>query len=350
LQISNLTENREGEISSIQVTGLVGAPRNTRSNRDYLSFFVNRRWINNRMLTYAVEEAYHGLIMQGKHPVAVINITIPSPEIDINVHPSKTEIKFKDERAVFGAVQKAVRQTLVQSSPVPQVEETRPKFSVPETSFIAPSSMVLPEKKEFPPVGHPDQPAPVPLISLPLLRVLGQMSRSYIAAEGPDGLYLIDQHAAHERIQFENIRQQRESGKMDVQGLLQPVTFEVDIRQAPVMSSHLDEIVALGFNIEPFGSRTYLVRAVPAMLRDKDWAGMLRESLDNPSSRWSENLAVTLACHSAIRAGQVLSDSEMRELIKQLEKTALPHTCPHGRPTMIQLSMQRIEKEFGRTP
>jgi len=350
LQISNLTENREGEISSIQVTGLVGAPRNTRSNRDYLSFFVNRRWINNRMLTYAVEEAYHGLIMQGKHPVAVINITIPSPEIDINVHPSKTEIKFKDERAVFGAVQKAVRQTLVQSSPVPQVEETRPKFSVPETSFIAPSSMALPGKKEFPPVGHPDQPAPVPLISLPLLRVLGQMSRSYIAAEGPDGLYLIDQHAAHERIQFENIRQQRESGKMDVQGLLQPVTFEVDIRQAPVMSSHLDEIVALGFNIEPFGSRTYLVRAVPAMLRDKDWAGMLRESLDNPSSRWSENLAVTLACHSAIRAGQVLSDSEMRELIKQLEKTALPHTCPHGRPTMIQLSMQRIEKEFGRTP
>jgi DNA mismatch repair protein MutL len=114
------------------------------------------------------------------------------------------------------------------------------------------------------------------------------------------------------------------------------------------MSSHLAELAEFGFNIEAFGDRTYLVRAVPVLLIDKDWAAMLRESLDTLSGDWAEHLAVTLACHSAIRAGQVLSDSEMRELVKQLEKTILPNSCPHGRPTMIQLTLQRLEKEFGR--
>ncbi len=162
--------------------------------------------------------------------------------------------------------------------------------------------------------------------------------------------YLIDQHAAHERIQFEKIKNQRDAQKVEVQGLLEPVTFEVEPKQAAVLSSHLGELSDFGFNIEPFGERTYLVRAVPALLRDKDWAAMLRESLDTASGDWTENLAITLACHSAIRAGQVLSDSEMRELVKQLEQTALPNSCPHGRPTMIQLTIQQLEKEFGRTP
>jgi len=149
---------------------------------------------------------------------------------------------------------------------------------------------------------------------------------------------------------FENIKKQRESRKVEVQGLLPPATFEVEPRQSPLMSSHLGELADIGFDIEAFGDRTYLVRAVPALLRDKDWAGTLKESLDKSSGNWSENLIITLACHSAIRAGQVLSDSEMREMVKQLEQTALPHSCPHGRPTIVQLTMQQLEKEFGRTP
>jgi DNA mismatch repair protein MutL len=191
-------------------------------------------------------------------------------------------------------------------------------------------------------------PAITPLISLPLLRVLGQLERKYIIAEGPDGLYLIDQHAAHERIQFEKIRKQRENQKVEVQGFLELATFEVEPRQVSVLSTHQIELSSFGFNIEPFGERTYLVRTIPALLRDKDWMGPLRESLEALTSDWAENLAITVACHSAIRAGQILSDAEMRELVKQLEQVDLPHSCPHGRPTMIQLPYHQIEREFGR--
>jgi DNA mismatch repair protein MutL len=348
LEVKSQEEEFDSGKARIFVSGLAGSPRVTRSTRDYLSFFVNRRWVNNRMLSFAVEEAYHGLLMQGKHPIAVINITIPPEQIDVNVHPAKTEIKFQDERSIFSAVQRAVRQVLVQSSPVPQVEEVKSGFGVPSSPFSIPPP-VLNFKPRVPDSHDVERiPAPTPLISLPLLRVLGQLARNYIVAEGENGLFLIDQHAAHERILFEKIKAQRETRKVEVQGLLQPVTFEVEPRQSTILSAHLGELSDLGFTVEAFGDRTFLVRAVPALLRDRDWSGMLRESLETSSGNWSENLAITLACHSAIRAGQILSDAEMREMVKQLEQVALPHSCPHGRPTMIQITIQRLEKEFGR--
>lgn len=351
----NMLEVKSQEItfdsgkSSITVTGMVSSPRISRANRDYLSFFVNRRWVNNRLLSFAVEEAYHDLLMQGRHPVAVINIALPANQIDVNVHPSKSEIKFQDERTIFAAVQRSVREVLVRTSPVPRVDEIKPRFGIPSTPFTmapVPAGLKNPEKAAVPAV---DRPPVTPLISLPLLRVLGQLARSYIVAEGPDGLFLIDQHAAHERIQFEKIKNQRDKQKVEVQGLLEPVTFEVEPKQAAVMNEHLAEMADLGFSIEVFGERTFLVRAVPSLIRDRDWKAMLRETLDASSREWTENLLSTLACHSAIRAGQVLSDDEMRELVKQLEQAALPNSCPHGRPTMIQITLQQIEKEFGRS-
>ena len=349
LEIKGQAEKFSTGQPSIVVTGLVGSPKIARSTRDYLSFFVNRRWVNNRMLGFAVEEAYQGLLMQGKHPLGVINIALPSEIIDVNVHPSKTEIKFQDERVVFGAVQKAVRQVLVQSTPVPQIEERKVAFGTTVTPVSGPQGPVNWERLTTKARTSPEMPSPTPLITLPLLRVLGQLARNYIVAEGPEGLFLIDQHAAHERIMLEKIKSQRENRQVEVQGLLEPVTFDVEPRLAPTMDSHLGELADFGFTIEAFGGRTYLVRTVPAVLRDRDWQAALRESLDTSGSDWAENLVNTLACHSAIRAGQVLSDSEMRELIKLLEKTALPNSCPHGRPTMVQLTVARIEKEFGRS-
>jgi DNA mismatch repair protein MutL len=331
----------------ITVTGMVGSPKISRSNRDYLSFFVNRRWVNNRMLAFAVEEAYHGLLMQGKHPLAIINIGIAPQLVDVNVHPAKTEIKFQDEHAVFAAVQKAVRQTLIKTAPVPQLEEAKSSFGIPLRPLSASGPMASSQNVRGAVGVEISQPA-IPLISLPLLRVLGQLARCYIVAEGPDGLFLIDQHAAHERIIFEKIKGQRDSRNVEVQGLLEAVTFEVAPRQAAVLKAHGTELADFGFNLEAFGNHTFLVRAIPSVLRDRDWSAMLRESLDSLSDNWAENLAVTLACHSAIRAGKVLSDVEMRELVKQLEQTSLPNTCPHGRPTMIQMSLQRLLKEFGR--
>ena len=225
-----------------------------------------------------------------------------------------------------------------------------PHFSTPSTPFSTPRpSLPLPSERVTPSSQASPSPSPTPLISLPLLRVLGQLARNYIVTEGPDGLYIIDQHAAHERIMLEKIKSLQADRKPEVQGLLEPVPFEVEPRQVSILDFHLEELHEVGFSLEAFGERTYLVRAIPAMLRDRDWAAALREILDKPSASWTENLAITLACHSAIRAGQVLSDNEMRELIKQLEKTVLPNSCPHGRPTIIQLSLQKLEKEFGRS-
>jgi DNA mismatch repair protein MutL len=192
---------------------------------------------------------------------------------------------------------------------------------------------------------------PTPSFSLPVLRVLGQLASNYIAAEGPDGLYIIDQHAAHERIVFEKVKQQHAERRVEVQGLLEPFTLEVSPRQDEVLKSHYPELADFGFLIEPFGNRTYLVRTVPAWLDKKDWLGAIRELLDSGEDRgdWLDRVAISIACHSAIRAGQVLSDDEMRSLIHQLEQTALPNTCPHGRPTMLHLSRGQLEKEFGRS-
>jgi DNA mismatch repair protein MutL len=283
----------------------------------------------------------------GRHPVAVINISLPPQEVDINIHPTKSQVKFSNERAVFSAVHRAVRQTLVGQMPVPQVEAAA-------TQPIFPSAV---REAASPPyagaVSEQTPSVPTPTMSLPVLRVLGQLNNSYIVAEGPDGLYLIDQHAAHERVLFDRIEQQRSQKEVEVQGLLEPMTLEVSPQQEAVLRSRHESMAEFGFSIEPFGDRTFLVRALPALLHDKDWAGMLRELLDSllqgDSGDWVEVITQSMACHGAVRAGQTLTDAEMRELVRQLEQCATPHTCPHGRPTMIHLSSGQLKREFGRT-
>jgi DNA mismatch repair protein MutL len=188
--------------------------------------------------------------------------------------------------------------------------------------------------------------------SLPVLRVVGQVMNRYIVAEGPDGLYLIDQHAAHERIRYDKVKQQRETRQPEVQGLLEPATIEVSPRQDAVMRSCLRSLADFGFTLEAFGERTYLVRSVPALVTGDDWPAMLREMLDTLSGeergKWEERMVATIACHGSIRSGQALTDEEMRALVRQLEQTTHPHTCPHGRPTVIRLSAAQLEREFGR--
>jgi DNA mismatch repair protein MutL len=336
-----------GAVLSPLVTGMVGSPAISRSNRDYLSLFVNRRWTNSRLLAWAVEEAYHGLLMSGKHPVAIINLSLSPKEVDVNIHPTKSEVKFQNEHAVFSAVQKAVRRTLIELMPVPKIEAVATAYgapSVPRQELLVSAeaeSILTPS----PPLAHQ-----TPAVTLPALRILGQLSSSYIIAEGPDGLYLIDQHAAHERILFERLKDQRSRQEIEVQGLLQPVTFEVNPKQEEVLKSQCENLAEFGFSIEPFGERTFLVRAVPALLANKDWAEMVRELLDFGGEKgdWGEKIAISMACHGAVKAGQVLTDDEMRELVRQLEQIAVPHTCPHGRPTMIRLSLGQLRKELGR--
>ncbi len=332
----------------IHVTGMVGTPELARAGRDFLSFFVNRRWVNSRTLAYAVEEAYSGLLMTGKHPVAIIDISLPTDAVDVNIHPAKSEVKFRAEGEVFRAVQKAVRQALTAQMPVPKIEDVVASYKAmpphqldqlwgKTTLKSTPSTMEV---------------QPTLTASLPVLRVVGQVMNSYIVAEGPDGLYLIDQHAAHERIRYDKVLKQREQKKPEVQGLLEPATLEVTPRQDAIMRSCLGQLTDFGFSLESFGDRTYLVRTVPALVAGDNWTGMLKELLDGlvgeERSKWDEKIVASLACHGAIKAGQALSDEEMRTLVRQLEQTANPHTCPHGRPTVIKLSAIQLEREFGR--
>jgi DNA mismatch repair protein MutL len=335
--------------SSPRVAGMVSSPSINRSGRGYLSFFINRRWVNSRLLARAVTEAYHGLLMEGKHPVAVINISLPPSEVDVNVHPTKTEVKFRNEQIIFTAVQKAVRRALVELMPVPRIEEAFTAYTSPRE----PGPTLWTSVSGSSPVSSLPVTSPSPSICLPMLRILGQLLNSYIAAEGPDGLYLIDQHAAHERILLEKIKTQRSRQGIEMQVLLESVTLDVNPRQAEVLKSCYEDLAEFGFSIEPFGDRTYIVRAMPRLLHNKDWMGMLRQLLDSSpgddGANWVESIAISLACHSAIRAGQILTDDEMRELVRQLEQTALPNTCPHGRPTLIHLSSGQLEKGFGRS-
>jgi len=346
---------------SIRVTGMVGAPELGRSNRDFLSFFVNRRWVSSRTLAYAVEEAYSGLLMTGRHPMAVLDITIPPEEIDVNIHPAKSEVKFRNDSAVFRSVQKAVRQTLTAQLPVPKIEEVATSYKAYQSTAMPPGSMTEQLQRLRGVTDHagragttvPEETAPRLTDSLPVLRVAGQVFNGYIVAEGPDGMYIIDQHAAHERIRYNAVLKQREQRKPEVQGLLEPVTFEVTPRQDAIIRSSLEQLADFGFTIESFGDRTYLARAVPAMVAGDDWTKLLKELLDalagEERSQWEDKIAASIACHGAVKRGQALSDEEMRSLVRQLEQTANPHTCPHGRPTVIRLSAAQLEREFGRS-
>jgi DNA mismatch repair protein MutL len=324
------------------VAGLASSPALTRSNRNYLSFFVNRRWVYSALLTRATEDAYHGLLMDGHHPVTVINISLPAQELDVNIHPTKSQVRFCHEQAVFHSVQRAVgdvldRTPIASSKPVP--------FSVSSGQWQSPR-MITDNEPTF-------VVSQLPTLELPVLRILGQLASTYVIAEGPDGLYLIDQHAAHERIVYDRILAQWSQREVEVQALLQPITIEFSPREEETMRAGEKALAEFGFAIEPFGNRSYLIRTIPAIVAGANVTEIVSALLDGLASKdspapWEETIAQSLACHGAIRAGQQLSNEEMRELIKQLEQTKQPRTCPHGRPTMIHLSAHRLEKEFGR--
>jgi DNA mismatch repair protein MutL len=279
--------------------------------------------------------------MDGKHPMAVINISLPAEEVDVNIHPTKAQVKFRHEQTVFAIAEEAVKRALAKA---PIAKPGAMPF--PATSWAQQGSWMIREKE---PISITALPAP----GLPVLRVVGQIANTYIVAEGPDGLYIIDQHAAHERILYERILAQWLKREIEIQGLLQTITIELSPTEEEVLGINKELLTQFGFTIEPFGDRSYLIRAVPVLVAKTNVIEVVSTLLGSLTSRdsstlWEEKIAQSLACHSGIRAGQQLRDEEMRELIRQLEQAKQPRTCPHGRPTMIHLSSHQLEKEFGR--
>ena len=342
----------DDERTAINVSGLASPPHISRASRGYVSLFVNRRWVQNRRLTFAVEEAYSGLLPTGRRPIAIVDLRLPCEELDVNVHPTKAEVRFRQEREAFAAVQRAVRQALLEQAPVPSsggVGVAQP--AAPEETTPPPLWQRAVEAEGQPKTAAGAAPPP-PKVSLPMLRVVGQIGNTYIVAEGPDGMYLIDQHAAHERVLFEEICAARQRQAVDAQGLLEPTIVEISPRQKEIILAYYETLSEHGFQLEPFGERTYLVRAIPAVLAAKDLSQTFAELLDTLGEEAAvdqqDRVAFSLACHAAVTAGQALAPEEMRELVRQLEQTEVPHTCPHGRPTMIHMSTALLEKEFRR--
>lgn len=464
-------------------SGYISLPTCYKSTRQHMSFFVNRRWVLSRMLTYAVEEAYHSLLLTGRHPIAVVNISVDPTQIDVNVHPAKTEIRFLREKRVYSAIQRAVRQAILEEAGIPEWGKGNAgaQFIAPNTpanhastssvtfppepleldleemaedevvgaQFIAPTeddaSPAYPQDNPWltvteeesgtkPPqlsrlwqshihshntldthaanqlhgnVGAPlvgarpdldpstiagttsdsatmpsldttldpgamseayagpniqgtstisSQDTTAKVSRLPTLRVVGQLSQSYIVTEGPDGMYLVDQHAAHERILLERMVAALQARTPLSQLLLTPIKLELAPSELGAIEDHLQQLEQIGFTLEILEDNTLQVRAIPDVLIKQMNARSLHELLAELTApehlghaeTWEEHALANVACKAAIKANYFLTVSEMREMIEQLGRTDAPYSCCHGRPTMIHFSLSALEREFGR--
>jgi len=360
----------------IRVAGFISPTDLTRGNRQGMLFFVNGRPVQDAALSAALLRAYHTLLMVGRYPYAVLFVDVPPEDVDVNVHPSKAEVRFRDKDAVFRAVQRAARGALLAHTPVPDIQVGSPYQPPPEDGALGagapwdgapawgnagtdspaggaylPGTLPRPEAASAAPPSGEQPPLPG---SVPLLRLVGQIASAYLVAEGPDGLYLIDQHAAHERILFERFLSQQ-GGNLPSQALLEPAAVALPPDQARLLEEELPVLARLGFRVEAFGRNTFLVRALPALLAQMDPAAALRvlvedfEEDETPLQGQVEARIIARVCkRAAVKAGQTLSPQEQEALLRDLEACQSPRTCPHGRPTMIHLAVDVLERQFGR--
>jgi DNA mismatch repair protein MutL len=372
---SDESESEETIRSQVSVSGFVGPPSLHWSNRNHITLFANGRWIKDSSLTYAVIQAYHTLLPSGRYPLGVIFLNLPPEELDVNVHPAKTEVRFHHRNAVFSAVQRAVRQILVADSPIRSMGTWTAAASADHSSagwagrlnqnaFTRRDAQTQNEL-DLDWSGPPGviQPGVTASASadlggkqLPIMRVVGQVGAAYIITEGPEGMFLIDQHAAHERILYEQFLAEWDSEMVVSQGLVTGTAVHLSPSQATLLEEHLEVLSRLGFQVESFGPNAFVVRAIPAILAKLDPAQALvsvvedLERGDVPLQGKIEERIIMRVCKTAaIKAGQTLSLPEMEAMIRQLEACRNPHTCPHGRPTLIHLSVAQLAKEFGRT-
>jgi DNA mismatch repair protein MutL len=408
-----------------RVFGLASMSQDSYPTPRMVFVFVNRRAVRDRVLQRAVTQAYDTLIPRGRYPAVAVFVELRPEDVDVNVHPMKTEVRFRNSGAVFEAVYHALRERLadqttnVAPSAVPQRPEVSgAPISRSETpSGSAPTLRLVPdapaparaEQRALglgwgssraaeaaalydPPAGGSAAPA-IPAISMidgggaqavPLgepgekrslernfserqlperhipmysrLRVIGQLFAGYIALEGDDGLILVDQHAAHERVTFEKLRAELRAGGVRVQAILTPVPIELSPARAPQVHQALSEFRAMGFDLEPFGPATLLLKGAPAVFGADGGARLLVEMIDamgEDGFRLSgatafEELLKQLACHGSVRVGRVLQVPEISALLEELDRTEFKTNCPHGRPVHIQWGRGVIERMFRR--
>jgi DNA mismatch repair protein MutL len=399
----------------LHLWGVIGAPGVSRSTRDDQHLFVNRRPVENRGLNFALLEGYHTALMKGRYPVCCLFLELNPDEVDVNIHPAKKEIKFHQERTVRTLVTRAIREALLQfhgkaqgssssstaevtpppstvarqlspapPAPTPHTPELRMPPAQSRRSFEAPVQTrkenvaanrdavepATPATRTVEAATAPDRPdpdplqrpyvapaaGPVPLLNVPL-RLVGVVGRLYVVLESDRGLVLLDQHAAHERILFEQmLRRLEQNGQAPSQRLLLPETVELSVRDAQFLREQLTTLARLGVGLSEFGDRTFLLDALPPFVKTSEPRRFVLELVDEMKAtgqavntlRLGEHVIAKTVCRHAVKANDPLSGPELEKLVEDLRHCEMPYTCPHGRPTLIEMNFRELEKKFGR--
>ncbi|MEA3080556.1 MAG: mismatch repair protein MutL, partial [Sphingomonadales bacterium] len=352
----------------LRLTGVISLPTFNRGVADQQYLFVNSRPVKDRLLVGALRAAYRDLIARDRHPIAALFLEVPLDEVDVNVHPAKTEVRFRNPAAVRGLIVGGLRHALDEESgrsaareqsAAPLMWTTSASYAAQPALAVGPA-VVREQQQAFEPVSFAPaaraEPAVEPVPSYPLGVARGQVAATYIVAEAEDGLVIVDQHAAHERLVLERMRAAREGGNVPRQALLIPEVVELDEPDCDRLEAAAAELAEMGLEMERFGPAAIVVRAVPAALGKTDVAGLLADlaaeiaELGGPLSLRDklDHVAATIACHGSVRAGRVLSVAEMNALLREMEVTPRSGQCNHGRPTWVKLAHGDIEKLFGR--
>jgi len=368
--------------NDVSVAGWISSIRDTRRTSRGVYIYVNGRCVRDRIIQHALFEGYSGKLVKGQFPVAVLFIRVPYDQVDVNVHPAKHEVRFARQNIVHETIKRAVAEALRRSD---QSGWTVLTFRQSRTSMEQlgvgekPADFEIPEKERIDPpfrkngifesYRKPSSPMQDPILTEAAvqtvlwekkrfrdLRVIGQFRDVYILCESIDGLILIDQHAAHERVLFEQLKNRFRDAKKASQKLLIPETIDLGYREAKILEKLIPKLNELGLEIAPFGGDTFAVKSVPVLLKERDVRPMVVEMVEKIAEiGFSSGLELAvdrcievMACHGAVRANQKLSDREIKALLDQLDACDQPSNCPHGRPTWISWSLKDLEKAFKR--
>lgn len=380
-----------GEREGVRAHAVFAGPSDVARTSRQIWLFAQGRWVQDRGMQAAVTEAYRNLLMHGEYPIAAVWVTCDPSEIDVNIHPTKSQVKFRDASLVFRAVNAAIRTTLerapwlptkpaaapvtgvseASASPNPfhAIEQATLKFSdaaldatvMPKRNF-APTPTEITARKSAPtgtgtgtgrPMPNPPTESQGPWSRL---EVIGQLHLTYVVCQSAQGLTLIDQHAAHERVAFERLMQAWKGGRIDVQEFLFPLAIDLTPDRAEALGRAAGDLAKLGISLELLGPATVGVKAGPSLLKDGVYAAALEKTaqqiVDHGGSfefeRIVGDLCATMACHSVVRAGQALSTEQMKHLLRDMDEFPLSSFCPHGRPVSVEFPFARLEREFGR--
>lgn len=383
-EVANSLIRAEHKSESVRLSAYVSNPSLTRATRALQVFFVNSRCVRAKILIRALDDAYRGVLPTGRWPVAFAFIELPPELVDVNVHPAKAEVKFARDWEIHSAIVKAIQPAITSIAAAPSASSAHPDHPAPafaqQRGFIQMQDLVARPpidtaafrealrariEASQAPTAVPEQqtesltqpiPSPARLPPMRAVQVIGQARNLYIIAQNEDGILIIDQHAAHERVLYEKLMGEAETGATEVQRLVIPFTLSLGHREAAIAAHKLDDLRAIGFDLEPFGPGSFVVRAVPARIANKNYHEILRDAIDEMAEMSvarrlvvpHEQLLVTMACKMAIKSGDPLSREEQVALVRELLETNSPLTCPHGRPVITTLGYGDLDKRFGR--